>query len=92
MTVHFRPGLPRYSDSSTERLDREYWTERYYNELANLHMNANSLAVISARLRKDGQAKPPIYDARDLAQIARLIAACILRGPERFHHVVEDVG
>lgn len=58
----------------------------YYQGLADLHMMVGAVAVLNGAMVD----WIPTADRPALKQIERLCKACILRGPERFHHVVED--
>ena len=60
----------------------------YYQRLADLRMFVEALATFEGTKN----AWIPAANKPALKQIERLCKACILRGPERYHHVVEDCG
>ncbi len=59
-------------------------TARYYQGLADLHIIAGSLAALGGQLTSTER------DRSDLALMARIAAKCIARGPEKYHHVIEE--
>lgn len=66
--------------------------EAYFQALTDLHMVAQAVAKLYERAESYQNAgQIPRKDGPALAQIERLIVACIARAPERYRHVLEEV-
>jgi predicted nucleotidyltransferase len=59
--------------------------QTYYQAAADGYLIAGTMAILHRRITA-----PRKQDANDLALIARIYQRIIERGPERYHHVVEQ--